>query len=90
MATTVMSSGGTDEAVPVLRQPASQPAARVLTRAYTPTGLWGKGREGKGRKRERAVRFMAAAAAAAVLLNRAVCVLLALRETMYPGRQAHP
>ncbi|CAK9226272.1 unnamed protein product [Sphagnum troendelagicum] len=63
-----MSSGGTDEAVPVLRQPASQPAARVLTRAYTPTGLWG--REGKGRKHERAVRFVAAAAAAAaVLLN---------------------
>ncbi len=89
MATTVMSSGGTDEAVPVLRQPASQPAARVLTRAYTPTGLWG--REGKGRKRERAVRFTAAAAAAAaVLLNWAVCVLLALRETMHPGRQAPP
>ncbi|CAK9876590.1 unnamed protein product [Sphagnum jensenii] len=69
-----MSSGGTDEAVPVLRQPASQPPesshARTLLLDYG---------EGKGRKRERAVRFVAAAAAA-VLLN-----WQPPRETMYPG-----
>ncbi len=77
MATTVMSSGGTDEAVPVLRQPASQPASRPSshTRVH-PYWAMGKGREGKERKREGAVRFMAAAAAA-VLLNRAVYALLA-------------
>lgn len=45
MATTVMSSGGTDEAVPVLRQRASQPPES--SHALTP--LLGYG-EGKGRE----------------------------------------
>ncbi len=76
MATTVMSSGGTDEAVPVLRQRASQPPES--SHAGTPLLGYG-GREGKRRKHERAVRFVAAAAAA-VLLN-----WQPLRETMYPG-----